>query len=176
MEGIVAERIVGDVVRGAARIGHAWNKVFLDGEWLIVDSTWSDGGIAVEGETKEILLHNYFLVPESAIVSTHIEEEPEIYPISETSDNLFAYYRMQTFTLDDFQGDYYLDSVEELIKLFEAEKIIWYLANPLNYSLVLIMGKQCMMRLRKHSILPYGFFHYNPLLLDSSGILILTGK
>ncbi|HHU24281.1 MAG TPA: leucine-rich repeat protein [Acholeplasmataceae bacterium] len=177
MEGIVAERIVGDVVRGAARIGHAWNKVFLDGEWLIVDSTWSDGGIAVEGETKEILLHNYFLVPESAIVSTHIEEEPEIYPISETSDNLFAYYRMQTFTLDDFQGDYFLDSVEELIKLFEAEKDNMVSGKSIELFFGFDYGETMYDEVEEaFNSYPTAFFHYNPLLLDSSGILILTGK
>ena len=84
---------------------------------------------------------------------------------------------MQTFTLDDFQGDYYLDSVEELIKLFEAEKDNMVSGKSIELFFGFDYGETMYDEVEEaFNSYPTAFFHYNPLLLDSSGILILTGK
>lgn len=41
--------------------GHAWNETFIDGKWLIQDTTWDAGG--VNSKTKQFvfsLSHKYF--------------------------------------------------------------------------------------------------------------------
>lgn len=60
------------VVTGADSAGltggsHAWNKVLIDGEWLLVDATWDDPIGMPQGET----LRDYLLVPDgSPLLST----------------------------------------------------------------------------------------------------------
>jgi len=39
--GVQTVVVTGDVLSGGP---HAWNKVFVDGQWLAVDATWNDGG------------------------------------------------------------------------------------------------------------------------------------
>jgi len=42
LAGLSSVLVIGDVPGG----GHAWNKVYMDGKWQIVDSTWDDGSIS----------------------------------------------------------------------------------------------------------------------------------
>ncbi|WP_084104148.1 DUF2510 domain-containing protein [Demequina sp. NBRC 110056] len=49
--------ITGSDTAGATGGNHAWNKVLIDGEWLLVDTTWDDP-IAPE----PVLRHDYLLV------------------------------------------------------------------------------------------------------------------
>ena len=76
MEGIRAYRISGTVDGD----GHAWNKVKVNGNWYVVDITWSvtksGAGEDVGNEldlfkNKEFLSYKYFLVNDDFIKSTH---------------------------------------------------------------------------------------------------------
>ena len=80
MEGIDCLRIVGTASSGSSSGGHAWNKVKIDGDYYVVDITWTEimGTQSVEtsyGDKKEVktemLSHKYFLVSENAIGYTH---------------------------------------------------------------------------------------------------------
>ncbi|WP_084127319.1 transglutaminase domain-containing protein [Demequina sp. NBRC 110054] len=46
--------VTGEVSDGLTSGGHAWNKVLIDGEWLVVDATWDDLGEA--GASDDYLL------------------------------------------------------------------------------------------------------------------------
>lgn len=176
LEDIVAERIVGDVNQNGVIIGHAWNKVLLDGEWLIVDSTWNDTRILFEG-SKEFMLHQYFLVPEEVISDTHIEEDPIIYQVSTTSDDFYAYYRLHTFTVDDFQGDFYLDSVEELIKLMVSQIGKVATGQALEVYFGFDYGDSMEDEFwEAFKAFPECNDAFNPLYLTSSGIVLLVRK
>ena len=85
----------GDVVR--SDVGHAWNRIVLDGESYYVDITWddclenkgSDGRFQYSGT----VLHNYFNVTTDELEQTHkIDEDMFSQPDCRTDDyNYFVY-------------------------------------------------------------------------------------
>lgn len=58
----------------ASGINHAWNAVYIDGQWLYVDCTWDD-----PISKKPQLLHDYLLVGPEKMAKDHIWEGPD-YP------------------------------------------------------------------------------------------------
>lgn len=78
IEGIPCVRVsgmAGNSVSGAG--GHAWNKVFIDGAWYVVDCTWGDavstrkvGGMSAD---YEFGLHDWLFVTDEMADSTHYE-------------------------------------------------------------------------------------------------------
>ena len=69
-------KIVGlrcEYVSGYARSGggHAWNRVFIDGQWLYLDCTWDDP-VCTDG--SNMLTYEYFLISEEAMNRDHIME------------------------------------------------------------------------------------------------------
>ena len=50
--------------------GHAWNMVYIDGEWKFVDSTWDDPVTNVP-----TLSHDYYLIGAEKLAMTHIWDE-----------------------------------------------------------------------------------------------------
>lgn len=85
MEGIPAYRVTGtagDSVAGmttaeAKRFkkenwgGHAWNKVYVDGQWYAVDPTWGDSSGRMGNKTYEMAFHQFLLVSDDYILDTH---------------------------------------------------------------------------------------------------------
>ena len=59
---------------------HAWNRVYIDGQWLFVDTTWDD-----PVGRGPVLRHDYFLVDANAMVTGHYWED-EDYPMPEKYD------------------------------------------------------------------------------------------
>ena len=60
-----------DYVTGYAHGGrHAWNRVFIDGQYLYVDTTWDD---PVSWDGRDILCYDYFLIPYSQMSLDHRE-------------------------------------------------------------------------------------------------------
>ncbi|MDZ7608235.1 MAG: transglutaminase domain-containing protein [Cyclobacteriaceae bacterium] len=56
---------------------HAWNAVFLDGEWHFVDVTWAAGlPREITGKTPAIDLDAYFFIPPEKLIKTHLPEDP----------------------------------------------------------------------------------------------------
>jgi transglutaminase-like putative cysteine protease len=55
--GVQTVVVTGDVLSGGP---HAWNKVFVDGQWLAVDTTWNDGGDPSA----------YLMIPDSGFTDT----------------------------------------------------------------------------------------------------------
>lgn len=72
IEGIPAVKVNG-TANGAA---HAWNKVYIDGKWYIVDSTWSNvkSGSILGGKT-EAFTHEYLLITnEKSVADGRVEQ------------------------------------------------------------------------------------------------------
>lgn len=61
IEGIKCVNVIGYATGNPDGLGHAWNKVYVNGNWYIVDVT-SDGTIV--NEAYEILSYKYFLIDE----------------------------------------------------------------------------------------------------------------
>jgi len=56
---------------------HAWNAVFLGGEWHFVDVTWAAGlPEEITGKHKVIDLDDYFFIPFEKLIKTHLPEDP----------------------------------------------------------------------------------------------------
>lgn len=114
MEGINAVRVVGDAGVGEDKGGHAWNKVFVDGKWYVVDLTWTEASISNQytymyvgngcawsygqpyavqtHEDVETSCHHYFLVDDSYVEETHIPYENEILYKMMATDEMYNFY------------------------------------------------------------------------------------
>lgn len=79
IEGIPCVRVVGEAGSSSADLGgHAWNKVFVNGAWYVVDCTWGDsqGTLSLnngKAAVYELGLHDYLFVTDNDISSTHFE-------------------------------------------------------------------------------------------------------
>ncbi|MBA3971984.1 MAG: hypothetical protein H0X46_07540, partial [Bacteroidetes bacterium] len=52
---------------------HAWNKVFIDDEWLFIDVTWASSGKYDGKRTKPVGYNpTYFLVSEKKLYTDHV--------------------------------------------------------------------------------------------------------
>ncbi|MDE6200664.1 MAG: hypothetical protein K2M47_02120 [Clostridiales bacterium] len=94
MEGIPCVRVVGRAGKSLREAGgHAWNKVYLDGAWYVVDCTWGDSHItlALDGAAREyeLGLHSYLFVTDAQVSATHFEPY-------EYDDNTTIMYAPQT--------------------------------------------------------------------------------
>ena len=68
MQGIAAEKVAGRAGSGSSEVGHAWNRVFVDGQWYVCDATWGNRRI---GTSLEMQTHGFLLVADSVIDVDH---------------------------------------------------------------------------------------------------------
>lgn len=80
IEGIPCVRvagIAGESLADARGYGHAWNKVFVDGGWYVVDCTWGDvqSRIRINGIERdyELALHDHLFLTDAQADLTHFE-------------------------------------------------------------------------------------------------------
>lgn len=74
--GVECSIVIGEADNGSEVVLHAWNIVKLDGQYYHIDCTWDDP-ISYYG--GQLLLHDYFLLRDSEIRSTHTWD-PAKYP------------------------------------------------------------------------------------------------
>lgn len=116
IEGIPCVLVEGYQKNNPNGVGHAWNKVYVNDDWYIVDVT-SDGTI-IEG-SYEILSYRYCLIDEATLNNTYI---------AKTYDHIVAnkkinVYQANTFTYNGQEYDFNIESVDELeilVKYFES--------------------------------------------------------
>lgn len=71
--GIDCERIIGKATNSVGHTGgHAWNKVFIDNQWLYVDVTWDD---PIPDKPGIVARYDYFLISESQMNRNHTPNE-----------------------------------------------------------------------------------------------------
>ncbi len=105
MEGVNAYRITG-YVNGDPRSLHAWNKVKVDGNWYVVDITWTvlqtgendftSGGEAVNFNNTEFLSYKYFLKSDNFIKNSHTATNSELNNKLRALNEYYYYYN-QTY-------------------------------------------------------------------------------
>lgn len=64
--GIPSVVIIGKNPKGTT---HAWNKVYCDNGYYNIDATWGD---PINGQGKDYIRYNWFLVPDSWITNDHL--------------------------------------------------------------------------------------------------------
>lgn len=69
-----------DIVTGSAGGPHAWNKVYIDGQWLYMDCTWDD-----PVSKKPVLRYDYCLVGADRMVQSHYWDGSD-YPMPDVYD------------------------------------------------------------------------------------------
>ena len=92
LAGIPAMLVTGEV-NGE---GHAWNIVFLDGDWYYIDPTWGDASYQrEEGEETpaltETVNYDYFCVTTQEIERTHSMDDNQLLPVCSAVQD--QYYR-----------------------------------------------------------------------------------
>lgn len=123
MEGITAIRVRGNATVGGTSEGHAWNKVLIDvndsgtKEWYMLDTTWSDRSGA--SPRVESLNHQYFLVTDKYIQSSHVADANCYNP---TADTGYDYYKHTTMGEGDEQFSLYISNATELKKALDYSK------------------------------------------------------
>ncbi|MEG2561127.1 MAG: hypothetical protein RSB10_00775 [Clostridia bacterium] len=61
IEGILCYKVDGKARQGGQYFAHAWNKMFVDGNWYMCDNTWGNARFGSNG-SQEALSHNWFMV------------------------------------------------------------------------------------------------------------------
>ena len=57
-----------------SRENHAWNYVYLHGNWYAIDTTWDDPVIIGDGKVDQDLKYKYFLLGSNNFFKSHIED------------------------------------------------------------------------------------------------------
>ena len=121
IEGIRCVQETGHPTSNPHGVGHAWNKVYVNGSWYILDAT-SGGTIIGSGDDAyEVLTYNYFLISTETYKDKYTGENFE-YIICIKDYNI---YDEMYYTLHGVQKSFYVDNFEELVNVmsyFELNK------------------------------------------------------
>ena len=94
IEGIPCVQVTGYSALNPSGAGHAWNKIFVDGKWYVIDAT-SDG--TVLNNEFELLSYEYFLISEEEMRTSKNQYVGENYTNIECTTNYDPY---ANFTYD----------------------------------------------------------------------------
>lgn len=109
LENIPAIYITGD--------GHAWNKVWLDGNWYGIDAT--HGNVSIESSQEEILSYDSFLFTDANKAERHYHAEN--YDDIDATE-VYSYYDNVELNYNSTDFDLLIDNAEELELLLNLTK------------------------------------------------------
>lgn len=129
MEGVDAIRIVGGANGKPAKDNlHAWNKVKIDGNWYLVDITWTEIDSGSEGHGgEEYLAHKYFCVSDNYTATTHYPCESRTKYQNYPAKYVKSYYANTFFTIDDIKYDFVITKGEAGSEYSELKALLNYL-------------------------------------------------
>lgn len=124
MEGINCVRVMGTAGGG----GHAWNKVEIDGNWYMVDITWTEIGsyVLYKGKYKKIdetVVHLYFLVEDD---SNHANFANRYVFSLLTAEKSYNYYITDKVKLNDKEFSRVINSVDDFKNILKEMTIADY--------------------------------------------------
>ena len=123
LENIPAIRAIGN--------SHAWNKVYLEGEWYGVDAT--HGSLQVNG-SYEVSSYSEFLFTDEYKVSKGFTATNYL---DFSADNLFDYFDFISFGAQNSEFDLYVEDNEELKDIFNYVKNYEYSSSYLIITVAL---------------------------------------
>ena len=155
IEGIKCVVVTGYQTELPNGAGHAWNKVYLDGKWYIVDTT-SDGTII--NCMFEILSYEYFLIDEKTMeIKYTANEYKEL--VCDTTYNIFKNF---TYKLNDIENDFYVESFEELVDVIKYYENLPLSNKTIQFYLAFDYGTSCIDEIQNAYLklhLPVSFSH-----------------
>ena len=96
-------------------VGHAWNRIILDGESYYVDITWDDGAEVYDDDGKQIypesVLYNYFNITTEDLVKTHLVDE-EYFKQPECEADIYNYYKYNGYQIDKYDFNRFVEIAE----------------------------------------------------------------
>ncbi len=116
LEGIPCVSVTGAQTKNPSGVGHAWNKVYLEGKWYIVDAT--SGGTIIN-ESFEALSYQWYLLSEQTYSTEYTGENYTQLICAENYDP----YANSGFTYGGVEHDFVVSSQAELnalIAYFES--------------------------------------------------------
>ncbi len=114
IENIASIRVSGQHSNGGQAVGHAWNKVFIDGNWYGIDATHGNPIISSNSKKYEVLTYSSFLFTDSF---KQICCSFEIKDGTETKTSSLNVYANMTFGEGVNQFDLYINNLTEFNKL-----------------------------------------------------------
>lgn len=155
IEGIKCVVVTGYQTELPNGAGHAWNKVYLDGKWYIVDTT-SDGTII--NSKFEILSYEYFLIDEKTMeIKYTANEYKEL--VCDTTYNIF---KNISYKLNDIENDFYVESFEELVDVIKYYETLTLNNKTIQFYLAFDYGTSCIDEIQNAYLklhLPVSFSH-----------------
>ena len=131
MEGINCVRVTGNVSSGRTSGGHAWNRIYINGEWYIVDPTWGGATNASLADSLnpdcpsgESVNYSYIFMTEN---DSRLNSRTCYSNGNWVANNSIDYFTNSYFSVDmDGNGtieedevfDFYIESVDELTALW----------------------------------------------------------
>ena len=107
MEGIRCVQVTGYQTDNPTGVGHAWNKVCIEGNWYIVDAT---SGGTILNDTNEVLTYQFFLVDEAKYQEKYIGDNfKDLICVND-----YNVYQDLKYTYLDNEYDFNITSKEEL--------------------------------------------------------------
>jgi len=110
LQGIDCYIVTGEATSSAGEtVGHAWNKVRIDGDWYQLDATWND---PVTEDGSHVTSHAYFNLTDAEIGLTHQLTDTRN-PCTATAANYFVRMGLQFSSLDRAAEDLLTKALRE---------------------------------------------------------------
>ena len=121
MCGLSTTVVTGEAINSASQNGpHAWNQIYLDGEWYNVDVTFEDPVTNIKLGFNQ-LLNNYINRTDAEFATNHIRENGHTCTATKYGKDVVAYY-LNTGIVD------FNANVDNIRKMYEQQILIYSMA------------------------------------------------
>lgn len=133
IEGIPSIYVDGYQTNNPNGLGHAWNKVYIEGNWYIIDAT--SAGVVIN-EEFEILSYKKFLISEENMSVSYIPRDNQNVICTKNYD----VYKKSNFNYENTNYDFEIGSIEELVTIIKYFDLLDYEHKSIEFKIVFNFG------------------------------------